>query len=216
VSCTQNEVLADQQIDLGGVGSRCSPMLFRIALRRLRNVEDAEDAVQDALLSAHKHIGQFEGRSQLSSWLTRIVINTAGMKLRSRPRQETVSLDQALGDGETTLANELADARPNPEAICTQTEREEMLCSALSHISPTLRIAFQMREFTGFSIRETANSLGITTNAVKSRVSRARAAIGLHLKKVEAPKLADQLKAPVMNRTSNARRHRSFQPATPE
>jgi RNA polymerase sigma-70 factor, ECF subfamily len=63
---TQNEVFADQ-VDLGGVASRYSPMLFRIALRRLRNVEDAEDAVQDALLSAYKHIGQFEGRSQLSS-----------------------------------------------------------------------------------------------------------------------------------------------------
>jgi RNA polymerase sigma factor (sigma-70 family) len=95
VSPTPNEVFANDQMDFGGVASRYFPMLFRIALRRLRNVEDAEDAVQDALLSAYKHIGSFEGRAQLSTWLTRIVINVAGMKLRSRPRQEIVSLDQA-------------------------------------------------------------------------------------------------------------------------
>ena len=62
MSSTPNEVFATHQIDFGGVASRYSPMLFRIALRRLRNVEDAEDAVQDALLSAYRHIDQFEGR----------------------------------------------------------------------------------------------------------------------------------------------------------
>ena len=75
MSSTQKEVFADRQIELGQVASHYSATLFRIALRRLRNVEDAEDVVQDALLSACKHIGQFEGRSELSTWLTRIVIN---------------------------------------------------------------------------------------------------------------------------------------------
>ena len=172
-----NQVFAEQQIDLGGIASRYSPMLFRIALGRLRNVEDAEDAVQDALLSAHKHIGQFEGRSQLSSWLTRIVINASGMKLRSRPRQELVSLDQAREDGETTFANQVVDARPNPETICAQTEMEETVRAALDHISPKLRVAFEMREIAGFSTRETAYMLRIRTTALKSRLRRARAAI---------------------------------------
>ena len=79
---TPNQMSAGRRGDFDGVASRYSPVLFRVALRGLRNVEDAEDAVQDALLSAYKHIGQFEGRSQFSPWLTRIVINTAGMKLR--------------------------------------------------------------------------------------------------------------------------------------
>src|SRR5258708_23015731 len=86
VSATTNQVFTSCQNDFEGAISRFSPMLFRVALRRLRNVEDAEDAVQDALLSAHKHIGQFEGRSQLSTWLTSIVSNAAGMKLRQISR----------------------------------------------------------------------------------------------------------------------------------
>jgi RNA polymerase sigma-70 factor (ECF subfamily) len=179
-------------------------VLFSIALLRLLNVEDAEDAVQDAFLSAYKNIGQFEGRSQLSSWLTRIVINAAGMKLRSRPRQEIVSLDRAPVDGEATLANELVDARPNPETICAQTEMEETLRSALDRVSPKLRVAFQLREIAGYSTREAAQALGVTTNTLKSRVSRARVAIGLHVRKVEAAKPADEWKAPMMNRTANA------------
>src|ERR1700726_3777549 len=114
VSATTNQVFAGYQNDFEGAISRFSPMLFRVALRRLRNVEDAEDAVQEALLSAYKHIGQFEGRSQLSTWLTSIVTNTAGMKLRQHLRHEMVSLDQNQESEGATLANELMDKRPNP------------------------------------------------------------------------------------------------------
>ena len=77
VFANHQQVFANQQSDLEGAISRYSPMLFRVALRRLRNVEDAEDAVQDALLSACKYIGQFEGRSSVLTWLTRVVINEA-------------------------------------------------------------------------------------------------------------------------------------------
>jgi RNA polymerase sigma-70 factor (ECF subfamily) len=200
VSSTQNEVFADRQKDFDEVASRYSPVLFRIALRRLRNVEDAEDAVHDAFLSAYTHIGQFEGRSKLSSWLTKIVINTAGMKLRRRPRQQPVSLDQSPEDSREALANQLVGPAPTPEAVCAQAEMEELLRSTLAHIPPKLSLAFQMREVAGFSTREVADALKTTTSAVKSRVKRARAAIGLYLHKVEAVKLTNELKAPVMNR----------------
>ncbi|PYU67112.1 MAG: RNA polymerase subunit sigma-24 [Acidobacteria bacterium] len=159
-------------------------MLFGVALRRLRNVEDAEDAVQDALLSAYKHFDQFEGRSQLATWLTRIVINAAGMKLRGRCRGEVISLDETAEDGAAALVNELADAGPTPERICEQTERQEMLRKALAQISPKLRAAFQIREITGLSTRESADALGITKNTLKSRIYRARVAVGLHFEKV--------------------------------
>src|SRR6266851_3769774 len=122
VSATTNQVFRDNQNDFETAISSYSPVLFRVALRRLRNVEDAEDAVQDALLSAYKHIGQFEGRSQLSTWLTSIVANTVGMKLRQHLRYETVSLDQNQENDGATFANKLKDARPNPETICAQTE----------------------------------------------------------------------------------------------
>lgn len=170
--------------------SRYSPVLFRIALGRLRNVEDAEDAVQDALLSAHRHLSQFQGRSRLSSWLTRIVINTAGMKLRRRRPPRVVSLDHTSEADGATLADELVDGRQNPEAICAQTEMEEMLREALAHISLKLRVAFQMREMAGMSEREAAESLGLTKAALKARVARARAAIRTHIRKIHGEHVA--------------------------
>jgi RNA polymerase sigma factor (sigma-70 family) len=194
-NATVNRMFLDQPEDLGGVASRYSPMLFHIAFRRLRNKEDAEDAVQDALLSACKHIGQFEGRSQLSSWLTRIVINTAGMKLRKRARREVVSLDQDPEDGGAAIANELADAGPNPENICAQTEMKEKIRGAMAELSPKLRMAFQMHEVAGLSTREAAGALGITTNTLKSRVSRARRAIGACLANAGGKRLTEGSKA---------------------
>ena len=179
-----DEIFSEHHREFESVAARYSPVLFGVALRRLRNVEDAEDAVQEALLSAYKHFGQFEGRSQLSSWLTRIVIKAAGMKLRGRCRREVISLDQTAGDGAAALVNELADAGPTPEHICEQTERQEMLRKALAQISPKLRAAFQMREIAGLSAREAADALRITKNTLKSRISRARAAVGLHFEKV--------------------------------
>jgi RNA polymerase sigma-70 factor (ECF subfamily) len=192
VNSTPNEVVVNHQMDFAGIASRYSPMLFRVALRRLRNVEDAEDAVQDALLSAYKHIGNFEGRAQLSTWLTTIVINAARMKLRSRPHQEIVSLDQAPGEDDTTLANQLVDARPNPETICAQAERERTLRTALAHISPKLRVAFQMREMAGLSTRETADTLRIKTTTLKSRLKRARTALGLYLDRTNRVRVAEE------------------------
>jgi RNA polymerase sigma-70 factor (ECF subfamily) len=179
-----DEIFSEQHGEFERVAVRYSPALFGVALRRLRNVEDAEDAVQDALLSAYKHFGQFEGRSQLSSWLTRIVINAAGMKLRGRCRREVISVDQIGEDGAAALVNELADAGPTPERICEQTERQEMLRKALAQISPKLRAAFRMREIAGLSTREAANVLRIKKNTLKSRIGRARAAVGLHFEKV--------------------------------
>jgi RNA polymerase sigma-70 factor, ECF subfamily len=202
VSSTPNEVFANPQMDFGGVASRYSPMLFRIALRRLRNVEDAEDAVQDTLLSAYKHIGNFEGRARLSTWLTRIVINVAGMKLRSRARREIVSLDQTPGDGEPSVASGLVDARPNPEAICAQAEMEETLRTALAHISPKLRVAFEMREMAGLSTREITDTLRIKTTALKSRLKRARTALSLYLDRTNRVRPAEELTISSRNRAA--------------
>jgi RNA polymerase sigma-70 factor, ECF subfamily len=184
VSATTNLVFADYRNDFEGAISRYSPILFRIALRRLRNIEDAEDAVQDALLSAHKHIGQFEGRSQLSTWLTRIVTNVALMKLRRCSRHEMVSLDQDHENEGAALAGQIKDARPNPETMCAQAEMDETLRRALLLLSPTQRSAIQLCELEGFSTREAADALGISKNTLKSRISRARATLTLLLGEV--------------------------------
>jgi len=175
-----NESLYDRHVEFENVVARYSPALLGVAFRRLQNVEDAEDAVQDALLAAYRQIGQFEGRSQMSSWLTRIVINAAGMRLRSRCYGQVVSLDQTTEDGSGALVNELMDAGPTPEGICQQAEWDEMLERALTQ----LRDAFQIREVAGLSTREAADALKITRNTMRSRISRARLAVSSYIEKV--------------------------------
>jgi RNA polymerase sigma-70 factor (ECF subfamily) len=209
VSVSANQVFTGHQNDFQGVVARYSPILFRVALRKLRNIEDAEDAVQDALLSAHKHIGQFEGRSQLSTWLTTIVSNVALMKLRRDSRHEILSLDQQQESEDTPLANRLKDARPNPEAICSQAQMDETLRSALLRLSPKLRSAIQLCELEGLSIREAASALGISANTLKSRVSRARRNLRVLLRDFSGTRLeADD--TPVVDRKEAERRRRNL------
>jgi RNA polymerase sigma-70 factor (ECF subfamily) len=200
VSATTNQVFAERLNHFEGVISTYSPVLFRVALRRLRNVEDAEDAVQDALLSAYKHIGQFEGRSQLSTWLTSIVTNVAGMKLRKHSRHETVSLDRNQENDGATLVNELRDVRPNPETIYAQSEMDETLRQALGQLSPRLREAIQMRDLDGCSTRGAARALGISTNALKSRLTRGRATLSFLVNEVIGRRPATEA-GPIENRT---------------
>jgi RNA polymerase sigma-70 factor (ECF subfamily) len=192
VSATTNQVFRDNQNEFERAISRYSPILFRVALRRLRNVEDAEDAVQDALLSAHKHIGQFEGRSQLSTWLTTIVTNVSLMKLRQWSRHETLSLDQNYENEGSSLASEIQDAGPNPEIFCARAEMDEKLRRALEQLSPKQRMAIQLCDLDGFSRCEAARALGISKNTLKSWVSRARENLGLLLRDVRGTRFADE------------------------
>jgi RNA polymerase sigma-70 factor (ECF subfamily) len=150
------------------------PFLYRTALRRMGNVADAEDAVQDALLSAYSHVEQFRGQARMSTWLTSIVINSAGMKLRRRSRQASVPFDGQESDAHR-LAEVLSDSRPNPEEECRRAERAELVAHSFRTLSPTLRRTFQLRHMDGLSIRETADRLGIPEGTVKARVARARA-----------------------------------------
>src|ERR1700730_11937337 len=105
------------------VFSRYLPLLYRTAYRYLGNAAEAEDAVQDALLSAYKHLDQFRGQAQISTWLTAIVSNSARMKLRSRPRHLHISLDEPIGEeGEYSMAEQLAHNGPSPERECQDSE----------------------------------------------------------------------------------------------
>src|SRR5262249_29378446 len=127
--------------------SRCWRSLYRKAFRYLGNAADAEDAVQDALLSACKHIGQFRGQAQMSTWLTAIVVNSARMQLRRRQRQHNVPLEGSrTEEGEYTLADRLSDWRPSPEEACRRTELAERVVHLTSRLSPPLRNAFRMCE----------------------------------------------------------------------
>jgi len=152
------------------------PSFNRIALCRLGNVADAEDAVQDAFLSAYTHLNQFKRHAQMSTWLTTIVVNSARMKVRSRPRQSHIPLDgQDPEQHHLSFSETLSDHRPNPEEVCRRWEFAERLAEFSTRLSPTLRRTFQLREVDGLSIRETAQALGVPDNTVKARVARARA-----------------------------------------
>ena len=146
------------------------------ALRRLGNTADAEDAVQDALLSAYTHLDQFKGQAQMSTWLTTIVINSARMKLRRRPRQPHIPLEHRDEDREQfPFAETLSDHRPNPEEICRKGEFGEHIAECSARLSPCLRKTFELRDVKGLSIREAAKVMEVPPGTVKARLARARA-----------------------------------------
>lgn len=155
--------------------SRYWPSFYRSAFRHLGNVADAEDAVQDALLSAYKHLSQFKGDARISTWLTAIVINSARMQLRRRPRQPQVSLDEHNPEQESALSDLLPARGPSPEAECCKSELAGHVVQLAQQLPPTLRAAFQLRELNGLSIREMTHILGVAEGTVKARLARARA-----------------------------------------
>jgi RNA polymerase sigma-70 factor (ECF subfamily) len=168
--------------ELAGLISGSLPYLYCTALRRMGNLADAEDVVQDALLSAYSHVEQFRGQALMSTWLTSIVINSARMRLRRQLRQPSVPLD-AREPGSQTFAEILSDSKPNPEEECRRTERAALVAHSFRMLSPTLRRTFQLRHMDGLSIRETADRLGIPEGTVKARVARARAKLKQLLQK---------------------------------
>jgi RNA polymerase sigma-70 factor (ECF subfamily) len=155
--------------------SRSLPLFYRKAYRQLGNTADAEDAVQDALLSAYKHLDQFKGQAQMSTWLTAIVINCARMQLRRRPRQIHLSLDERFGEEqEYSLSEQLADWGPSPEDECRKSEMHGHLMNLVAELSPPLRKAFQLRELDGLTTSEAAHILGVADGTVKAQLARAR------------------------------------------
>ena len=148
--------------------------LCQTALRVLGNTEDAEDALQDGLLSAYRNLKRFEGRSQFSTWLTRIVINAALMRRRSAKARPAVSLDEPPREDELPAAERFADDGLTPEQVFENTEIREMLSENLDQLSPLLRTAFVLREVQGYSTGEAAKKLGVTENTLKARLWRAR------------------------------------------
>src|SRR6267142_5258602 len=160
------------------------PSFYRCALRVLGNRDDAEDAVQEALLAAYKHLHQFRGQSQMSTWLTTIVSNCARMQLRKRPRQIHMPLDEQIGEDERYFISErLADRRPSPEDECRHSELAAHLRKCTDLLSPSLRRTFQLRVVNGLSIFETAQVLELPHGTVKAQLARARAKLARYMQR---------------------------------
>lgn len=161
--------------ELDNAVSRNLPMFYKRAFRFLGNRPDAEDAVQDALLSACKHLGQFRRQAQLSTWLTAIVTNAARMQLRRRRRGSYLSLEEPKGEDGLTFSERLTDPKPGPEQLCSASEVHDRVVNGISQLSPTLRKAVQLRDIDGLTTKEAALVLGVPQGTLKARLARARA-----------------------------------------
>jgi len=187
----QYPVAGDQSAarELQRVLSLYLPSFYRCALRVLGNTDDADDAVQEALLAASKHLHQFRGQSQMSTRLTTIVCNCARMQLRKRPRTIHVPLDEQIGEEQGYFISErLADTRPSPEDECRNSELGVHLKKCTALLSPRLRRTFQLRVVDGLSILETAQVLGVPQGTVKAQLARARSKIARQMGPVLAPR----------------------------
>jgi RNA polymerase sigma-70 factor, ECF subfamily len=163
--------------------ARYLPRFYRCALRYLGNAADAEDAVQDALVSACRHLAQFRQEAPISTWLVAIVLNSAKMQLRRRLRINLVSLEYRCGDDEKlTLSECLQDVNPTPEDQYHAAEMKALLNSMLPRLSPPLFRTFQLRHIDGLSIRETAKTLKVPEGTVKARLARARWIVQRHMR----------------------------------
>jgi RNA polymerase sigma-70 factor (ECF subfamily) len=151
--------------------------LLRLTQRITKNREDAEDALQDSFLRAHVHLHDFDGRSSIATWLTRIAINSALMILRKRSGATQVSIDSVGATGTEAIALIPADQAPSPEAQYADVEVQAIVRSAIGTLRPSIRGALELQILEERSVKEIAGSMGLSVPAAKSRLFHARAAV---------------------------------------
>jgi RNA polymerase sigma-70 factor (ECF subfamily) len=148
--------------------------IFRLALHITQNREDAEDVLQETFLKAYEHLDQFQGNSKFYTWIVRIGVNQALMKLRRRKTDKTVSMDEQFDTGEDTLVREIAAWDEDPEERFSRDELGRILDAAIQGLEPLYRSVFVLRDIEDLSTEETAQALDLSIPAVKSRLLRAR------------------------------------------
>jgi RNA polymerase sigma-70 factor (ECF subfamily) len=151
--------------------------LWLTAWRITRNQEDAEDALQETFLKAFAHFGDFDGRSSLSTWLTRIAVNTSLMILRRRRNRTALSIDDERDGWGEPLSASLAGGDCSPEEDAVARERERDLRHHLGRLPAQFAVPLRMHALDGHSIEETAQATGLSLSATKSRIYRARGAL---------------------------------------
>ena len=182
-TCDMHLVAAAKSGDHQAYAELCrrhSQRTLRAVLRITRNIADAEDTLQESLLKAYTHIGEFDGRSAFSTWLTRIAINNALMLLRKRRSQPVHSFETKFQTEEFKF-QEPAETSHNPEESCIQNALENELAMAIRYLPAGLRDVVLHRYREHASVAQTAKLLGISESAVKSRLFRARTKIRRHL-----------------------------------
>jgi RNA polymerase sigma-70 factor (ECF subfamily) len=148
--------------------------LLRIAQSVTHNREDSQDAVQEAFLKAYQHLADFREACQFSTWLIRITVNQALMKLRKQTGTKETSLDEDFGDEGDILPRDVTDWAPNPEQLCWASELRDILRNALEELRPISRTVFILRDIEGLTIDQTAVAMNMSQTAVKARLWRVR------------------------------------------
>lgn len=167
-----------------------SDLAYSVAFRMLRNAEDAEDAVQEAYISAFRALPNFKGQSKLSTWLYRIVVNACLMKIRKDKSRAKYLSEKAFDDAI------VYDWKNDPEDAAVNSELRSMLESGLDLISPDLRAAVVLRDVQGLSTEEAAEALDISIASLKSRLHRARILLRKHLEQDSALSLLSTAEVP--------------------
>jgi RNA polymerase sigma-70 factor (ECF subfamily) len=175
--------------------------IYRLAMNITGNQEDAEDVLQEAFLKAYANLDRFQGNSRFYTWLVRIAVNEALMKLRKRRSDRSVSLDEPITtDDNQVIPREIADWGDNPEESCAKAELQEVLSRGIETLQPRYRVVVLLRDVEHLSAGEAAALLGLTLPAVKTRLYRA------HLKLRE--RLSEILERPTESRCPATRNHR--------
>jgi len=152
---------------------RHNERIYRAARAIVRDEREAEDVMQQAYVNAYAHLRQFDGRAKFSTWLTRIAVNEAIARARRQGRYQ--SMDDPDRGGAETFMGAMSQADPEREAFARELGR--VLESAVDSLADGCREVFMLRQIEGLSTQETAASLGVSEDVVKTRLSRARAAL---------------------------------------
>jgi RNA polymerase sigma-70 factor (ECF subfamily) len=159
--------------------------MLAVARRFVRNDDDAQDVVQTAYLNAFRSLGQFEGQCQISTWLHRIVVNTALMKLRSRRRKPEASIDELLptfqDDGHHI--EQFSDWCAPADELIERAETRALVRSCIDRLPENYREVLILRDIEELSTEESARILSMTPTAVKVRLHRARQALSTLLRR---------------------------------
>src|SRR5271157_5864297 len=158
----------------GELVRRYEGKVSRLAQHVTQNREDAEDVLQETFMKSYEHLDQFQGNSKFYTWIVRIAVNQALMKLRRRKTDKSVSLDETIDTGEDTIVREIAAWDEDPEQRFSREELGGILDTAVESLEPPYRSVFVLRDIEELSTEETADALGLSIPAVKSRLLRAR------------------------------------------
>ena len=169
-----NQAREGDTMAFGELVRRYEAKIFRLAQHITGNREDAEDVLQETFLKAYEHLEQFQGNSKFYTWIVRIAVNQALMKLRRKKTDKSVSLDETIDTGEDTIVREIAAWDEDPEQRFSREELGGILDSAVEGLEPPYRSVFVLRDIEELSTEETAQALGLSIPAVKSRLLRAR------------------------------------------